>query len=375
MSLIYGKYFDGKSSKKNEIQIYFKQKSINFYLLENLNTIDEIVWLIDTIKVENISPNKSLILSYGDFPKQIIQLHGKDNLNLVKEKYPTLFKNNLLSNIFGNNGAKIILTSVILILLFFVFFYKTIFPIITTKIVNAIPIDTEILIGKKMANSFIAQMVETPNSIDKNKTILINNYFNKARFKSNYPIKIYFINENIVNAFAIPGGTIFIYKGILDKMKTSNELAALMAHELAHIQKRHSLISLTKGLTNYFSLSLITSDISGISAVLIDNVMLLKNMSNSRAFEKEADLEALDYLVLNNLPPNGLISLMKSIDEKKDSSKEEFSVENSFAYLSTHPLSSERIQYISAKIKVKKLENTVFPIREDLNAIFNLLKK
>ena len=78
-------------------------------------------------------------------------------------------------------------------------------------------------------------------TIDKERTKLLQEFARSMQLSNNYPIKLTVVKNKEVNAYAIPGGNIVVYSGILKAMRSPDELAALLGHETAHINERHSL--------------------------------------------------------------------------------------------------------------------------------------
>ena len=124
---------------------------------------------------------------------------------------------------------------------------------------------------------------------DEEMTALVNEFAANIEFNTEYPINITVVNENVVNAFAIPGGQIVVFDGLLSKMTCKEELAALLAHEVAHVHHRHSLKSMCKSLAGALFVSLVFGDAEGISSILVENSNALMDLSYSRKLELEAD--------------------------------------------------------------------------------------
>ena len=117
-------------------------------------------------------------------------------------------------------------------------------PIGKEKIVKNIPKDME----KKMGILTINSLLTDKTKIDSNKSKILKSYFAELKFPNSDSVSLYYVNDTIVNAFAVPGGHIVVYRGIVEKMKTYEELAGLLGHEFAHLEKQHSLKNLLKNL-------------------------------------------------------------------------------------------------------------------------------
>ena len=164
-------------------------------------------------------------------------------------------------------------------------------------------------------------------------TLLANN--NDLR-ELNY--RLYLIEVPQMNAFAIPGGGIGITRELLNKVTTDAGLAFVLAHELGHHNKRHTLKSFWWAI--FWNMA---QTLAGVSSADAQEILIFTNSNYSRAFEQEADLYAAQqvYALYGNQKENAtelFTVMLAENDSMIDSSL--------FAWISTHPSTSERIQYI-----------------------------
>jgi predicted Zn-dependent protease len=154
------------------------------------------------------------------------------------------------------------------------------------------------------------------------------------------------VNAVYVNAYAFPGGTIAATRGILLKLKSEAELAALLGHELGHVNARHaaqqaSKTMLTQALLGGVaiiagSVSQGLGDISQQLGMIGAGVLLA---SYSREHERQADSLSMDYAVAAGYSPEGCVGLMQMLNALSRSRSS--AVELLFA---THPMSQDRLQ-------------------------------
>lgn len=149
------------------------------------------------------------------------------------------------------------------------------------------------------------------------------------------------IDHNSVNAFALPGGYIYITTGMLEQLNSEAQLAAILAHETAHVTARHSAVGMSRGVLINIGLNVISSASTNVGRVA-DIVTQLEGMSYSRAHERQADMIGLDYLVGAGYSPNGMIETMEILQKQNDVMTIEF--------FSTHPSPANRIEYIREDI-------------------------
>ncbi len=159
---------------------------------------------------------------------------------------------------------------------------------------------------------------------------------------SAYKYQFYILEDATLNAFAIPGGTIVFHQGLLDSVDDWSEVAGVMAHEIQHIEQRHSLKALIKTAGLYLTWGLISG---GTSPGLLEELSLnLLDLSFSRDFEREADDMGLDLLLKHEMDPKGLIAFFERLDQVSEGASPP-------SWFSTHPSSDDRAARLEAKIQ------------------------
>jgi predicted Zn-dependent protease len=153
------------------------------------------------------------------------------------------------------------------------------------------------------------------------------------------------IDHNSVNAFALPGGYIYITTGLLKELNTESQLAGVLAHETAHVTARHIAQQLTRDYLIGIGFSVAGSSVSSGAMGIADVVRQLEGMSFTREQEKQADEVGLDYLVKAGYNPYGMIETMETLQRQSNSRTIEF--------FSTHPNPENRIGYIQERIYTK----------------------
>ncbi|MFM7079135.1 MAG: M48 family metallopeptidase [Bacteroidota bacterium] len=150
-------------------------------------------------------------------------------------------------------------------------------------------------------------------------------------------------NDTVYNAFCTPGGFIFVYTGLMNFVGSEDELAGIIAHEVAHGDLRHSTDQLTKqyGIQTLIGL-LLDSD----AQVIADIGASLIQLSYSRSDESEADRFAVRYLKDTDYKPDAFADFFARL-EAKDGNM------GVFQFLSTHPDPGNRVE----KIKEEALIN------------------
>ncbi len=209
--------------------------------------------------------------------------------------------------------------------------YFLLLPWLADQAAIHFPKDQEIALGKELKASYLST-----ERIDSSKTKLLNDFASQLDLGKDFPSDYTVVDADIVNAYALPGGPIVVYSGIINRMENWQELAGLLAHERTHVLRHHSTRSLFRNASGVLMLQLVLGDASSTLNLFAQQGQQLQQLAYSRDLELEADREGLQLLVKNHINPQGMISLLEKL--KKESSSSEFP-----EFLSTHPLPDSRL--------------------------------
>lgn len=152
------------------------------------------------------------------------------------------------------------------------------------------------------------------------------------------------LDQDLPNAFALPGGHIVLTTGLLSALESPDELAAVFAHEWGHVRQRHVLRSVFRQASLQVLLAFVAGDQSALSGTL-RMAGELGSLSYSRGWEREADDEAMALLAAHGTSPAALVAALESI--RKAARTEGAAI----GFLSTHPTSAERAERIRENAK------------------------
>ena len=157
------------------------------------------------------------------------------------------------------------------------------------------------------------------------------------------------IDSEVPNAFAIPGGFIFVNRGILERAETASELAGVLAHEIGHVVERHGLEQMAKAQNTSTIVSLVYVLLGrtpgGAEQVALQVAGSAWMAKHSREAEREADRVAVVYLARAGIDPRGMPQFFQKLLEEDRNSPNEL-----LAWFSTHPLTEDRIADTEAMI-------------------------
>jgi len=155
------------------------------------------------------------------------------------------------------------------------------------------------------------------------------------------------LDEKDVNAFSLPDGHIFFFKGLLDITKTDDQLAGVMAHEMAHIIKKHSKMISNKAIPYVlggFALALGTGEPAFVLAG--DWLAAATAQSYGRKAEEEADKYSIELMTRANYDPVGMLQFMSYMIEEEKRRPELFQ-----NYFFVHPFAYERLETLKTDIR------------------------
>lgn len=162
-----------------------------------------------------------------------------------------------------------------------------------------------------------------------------------------FDYEFFIVNEDSINAFAVPGGKIFVHAGLIARAANEAELAGVVGHEVAHAHAHHSMRQQEKAkASNYASLLgmflTFINPVLGQAAIAAASVQQLKYQ---RDFEREADFLGIEFAEKAGYEPEAMLGLLRKIyDEQK--------VNPTVVppYFLSHPLTGERMAYLEAAL-------------------------
>lgn len=172
-----------------------------------------------------------------------------------------------------------------------------------------------------------------------------------------YDYAFFVIDDATPNAFAIPGGYVFVFRGLLELMESEAELASILGHELAHVQSRHIHKQLEKG--RMLSIAAIVGTLAGaflglesdaaqaLAVGTMAGVQTLQ-LKYSRENEEEADRLGFEYLVSAGYEPRAMVTVMQKMRRMNWQSDSRVP-----SYLMTHPALGERVGYLEQLVERK----------------------
>ncbi len=234
---------------------------------------------------------------------------------------------------------------------------------------NLFPVEDDIQLGEQVSKQIESDPSQFPILAERGNEELYRyirgitrNILNsgQVQHKDKFKWQVKIINDHkTLNAFATPGGYIYVYTGLIKFLDSEDQLAGVMGHEIAHADRRHS----TKQMTKSVGMSIIADALLGKKEALRDIAAGLLSLKFSRTHESESDAYSVIYLCQTKYNSTGAAGFFRKMESRGGTPE----------FMSTHPNPSNRVAKIEAKAKelgcAPKTENT-----RDYNRIKALIR-
>ncbi len=207
--------------------------------------------------------------------------------------------------------------------------------------VDRIPVGWERKLGESAYHDFLAQhdVVKDGPSVAAVKEMI---HRLAGQIPDNpYAFDVTVVKSDVVNAFALPGGYIIVFTGLMKKAESPEEVAGVLAHELNHVLQRHGLERIVKQLGFVAVVSIALGNPPGLGGVMKQLGIELMTLKFGRAQETEADVTGLQLLYRARIDPSGMITFFQRLAEKDEGRVE---------WLSTHPMSIARADRLKTQL-------------------------
>lgn len=216
----------------------------------------------------------------------------------------------------------------------------------------AISIKEEEELGKEFLRSIKRQYALVEEDFSTRFINDLGAYLSKSRDPKHFRLKFYILKHNTLNAFAAPGGHIFIFSGLIETFDDIDELAGVITHEIGHVAARHLSQRIEQGKRiGYATLAGVLAGvlIGGEAAeALITGSMaanLQAQLQYSRTDERQADQLGFKYMKASGFEPQGMLSTLNKLEKGNWYASGQLP-----AYLLTHPTGPERMANLDAMI-------------------------
>lgn len=214
-------------------------------------------------------------------------------------------------------------------------FYLSVTPL-SRVIAYRIPMDVERRLALPLAEILSKQTCTTPDA-----TAALTSMLTRIGETPPSRVEVHILNLRLENAFTFPGGTIMITRGLIDHATGPDEVAGVLAHELAHVYERHVMTHVVRGSLLSLGWAATIGDFSGLLVVDPQTLFQIVNQGFSRDDERKADEVALQRLQKGQISVKGFAGFFSRFADKGMDLPE---------WLSSHPDTQARLQRIQSSL-------------------------
>jgi predicted Zn-dependent protease len=207
--------------------------------------------------------------------------------------------------------------------------------------VSRIPIDWERQLGESAYRDFLSQQTVVKEGSAVAAIKEITDRLTQEIPDNPYTFEVSVVKSDVVNAFALPGGYVVVFTGLMAKAENGEEVAGVLSHELNHVLQRHGLERIVKQLGLIAVVTIVLGDHEGLGGLMKQLGVELLTLRFGRAQETEADVTGIRLLHRAKIDPDGMIRFFERLSEKEQGRVE---------ILSTHPMSEGRAARLKAEV-------------------------
>jgi Zn-dependent protease with chaperone function len=344
------KYNDGKTAKTYSIKAFFGKNEV---LIMDADGIQIASCLFDELRIADKRDIENVVrLKFGSDGQERLVLDRRDDLSAIELVCLKLYKS---SSDIQRQWRTVVLASLGAIIPLFIIIQFGL-PLFAGHMAKIIPISAVQRVGDEVHGQIIRAMgyleKRPPAEMlcnDPKRVALVKRLTETliAEADATIPVKISVINSKIINAAALPGGHIIIFRGLLEFVENEGELASVLAHEIGHVQSRHPTENIIQGGTLGVLTSLLIGDVAGGFALTGFSSAILKS-AYSRDAEREADTIALEIMKRAGLDIEESVSFFRRLQNKTED------IKRAASFFSTHPALQERIERAKKKAQSQK---------------------
>jgi Zn-dependent protease with chaperone function len=213
--------------------------------------------------------------------------------------------------------------------------------ILVDMAVSRIPVEWEQKLGESAYRDFLSHQEVVKEGPGVAAVEEMTHRLTEQILNNPYKFQVTVVRSDIINAFALPGGFVVVFTGLMKKAESGEEVAGVLSHELNHVLQRHGLERIVKNLGLLTVVAIVFGNQQGLVGMMKQLGVDLLTLRFGREQETEADLTGLQLLHRANIDPSGMIRFFERLSEKDEGRME---------WLSTHPMSTARAERLKAEL-------------------------
>jgi Zn-dependent protease with chaperone function len=327
-----GELADGRSASLRAVRVLFDGAVFLVYDARDRSLIAR--WALQDVSVDAIQEQDVVHLKNGADPDALMTLYGpevRDGLSRMGIKLGALPRNDVrrlimtVGCVAGIAGMAMLIWKVV--------------PIVSRAIANRIPLETERSLGIQFQEQLSDRYCESAAA----DVVLAGLTVRLAG--SDHPISaINVLNLEMPNAFAFPGGYVVLTRGLIESAEDPDEVAGVLAHEIAHVDERHVMTGIVRGALLSALWAASVGDFSGLMVIDPTTAFEIVTLQFSREDEAEADRGAVEMLTRAGIRRDGFVVFFERLRDSEGDLPE---------WLSTHPASESRAEFAASELETE----------------------
>jgi len=390
-----GMYYDGKSANAWPVRLFLQPTQMEMVFSDG----HRVAWSYSAVKLSRAGSRGPIRMErktvQNDSLPEALVIENPDFLQAAHEVAP-----NALGNLWNRPHQRrlrylLLILALVIIPPFLFSLWVYGIPATTDYIAEHVPPEWEENLGQNYVHNLFKEPLKEPDEKTRKALDIITERLLKTVPNQPYHFHVYVHPADVVNAFALPGGTIVIFQGLINASETPEELAGVLAHEFQHVLKRHSTRAIIRSEAIHFLLLIVSGNSDSMTNVILEAGSVLEFLRFSRALETEADAEGMKMMLAAGVDPQGMVRMYEKLekahaseseeDDEKDPEKEtpaknsggepsgELDSEEDedsllpewMKYLSTHPATQERVEKL--KTMAEQSNQPVRPLLPDVD--------
>lgn len=325
-----GHYYDGRSADRRRATVTVGGEGLAIAL----DTGATVLWPFAEVRqTQGQNPGEPLRLERGAPLPEILVLADRGILAALGRAAPAMRRRLSAPPTAGRRTA-IVLSALAGTFAAAAVLYLWVIPFGVTIVARYIPIAWEEEIGRAVTAD-LERVCEAPEgraALDRLTETLL-----AASPGAGYTYRVQVVDVPAVNAFAAPGGYIVIFRGLITRVERPEELAGVLAHEIQHIEQRHTTTMLLREVSAGALLTAATGDATQLAQVLAA-ARVFGRLHFGREAERSADEGGMRMIQAARIDARGMASFMRKVASEEGKGEEPRELE----YLRTHPKSRDR---------------------------------
>jgi len=327
-----GFYFDGQSPRRREVSITLAPEGLHITQQDGTT----LWWLYGQLRLPgSFQPGEPVRLEKKDTIGEAIVVPEGDFLGALRQFAPAeKFRQPAAAHLSARLPLLLLAAGALVMLAAGIYLWGI--PALTRRAAAGMPLQWEERLGDAALDQLAPPEMRCSDAEQQKILDQIAAELMAAAPPASYRLQVLVVDNAMANAFAVPGGRIVIFRGLLQQTDRAEEVAGVMAHEIEHVLLRHPVQAVLRQLSLQALAAVLAGDSSGMASAL-GAAGSIGGMRYQRGDEEAADRDAVHLLQAARIDPAGFIEILEKLQQGPGETP------SALQYLSTHPLTANRI--------------------------------